>query len=217
MRGKEEAQDYRYFPDPDLIPITVPDEWVKEIRASLPELPAARRQRFVEQYGLPDYDAGVLTSSRGLADYFEDAAKGFSDPKKVSNFIMGELMRELKSDDRELSECPVTPGMLAGLLKLVEKGAISGKIAKDVFAEMYATGRQPADIVEEKGLAVERDEGALTAVIDEILAESPDQVEQYRAGKTKVLGFFMGQVMKKTRGKADPKLANEMLRKRLAG
>ncbi len=216
MRGKEEAQDYRYFPDPDLIPITVPDEWIEEIRESLPELPAAKRERFISVYSIPEYDAGVLTSSRALADYFEDAVKGSGEPKKVSNFIMSELMRELKRDERDISECPVTPAMLSELLVMVDQGKISGKIAKDVFEEMYRTGTKASEIVEKKGLAVERDEGALIALIEEILAENPDQVAQFKAGKTKVLGFFMGQLMKRTRGKADPRLSNELLREKLA-
>lgn len=217
MRGKEEAQDYRYFPDPDLVTITVSPAWREEIAAALPELPAAKRERFKRDYGLPDYDATVLTSSRELADYFERVLEDFPGAKKASNFVMGELMRELKRDERDISRCPVPPGGLAELLNLVEDGAITGKLAKDVFTEMYHTGKAATEIVEEKGLAVERDEDALLSVIDEVLAAHPSEAEQYRGGKTKVLGFFMGQVMKRTKGKADPRLASELIKKRLGG
>ena len=215
MRGKEEAHDYRYFPDPDLVPVEIDPHWIERVRESLPELPDAKRQRFITQYGLPAYDAQVLTSSKELADYFEAVLADFSQPKVVSNWIMSELLRELKRDERDMAECPVPPEHLAELLELMEKNVISGKIAKSVFKEMYETGASAGTIVKEKGLEQVTDEGAIEAVVAEVLAECPEEVEAYRKGKEKLLGFFVGQVMKKTRGKANPKLVNEILRKKL--
>ncbi len=215
MRGKEEAHDYRYFPDPDLVPVEIDPDWIERVRESLPELPDAKRQRFITQYGLPAYDAQVLTSSKELADYFEAVLADFSQPKVVSNWIMSELLRELKRDERDIAECPVPPEHLAELLRLMDKSVISGKIAKSVFKEMYETGASAGTIVKEKGLEQVTDEGAIEAVVAEVLAECPEEVEAYRKGKEKLLGFFVGQVMKKTRGKANPKLVNEILRKKL--
>jgi aspartyl-tRNA(Asn)/glutamyl-tRNA(Gln) amidotransferase subunit B len=217
MRGKEEAHDYRYFPDPDLVPIVVEPAWVEEVRKTLPELPDARRERFAAQYGLPAYDAEVLTSSRALADYFEKVVAGFAQPKTVSNWIMSELLRELKRDDREIEDCPVSPENLVQLLLLLDSGVISGKIAKAVFEEMYASGKSARQIVDDKGLVQVRDESAIESAVDRVLADNPAEVEQYRAGKEKLLGFFVGQVMKATRGKANPQLVNEILKKKLAG
>jgi aspartyl-tRNA(Asn)/glutamyl-tRNA(Gln) amidotransferase subunit B len=216
MRGKEEAHDYRYFPDPDLVPIEIDEEWVASVRRGLPELPDARRERFVRDYGLPNYDAEVLTSSRALADYFEKAAERFPQPKIVSNWIMSELLRELKRDERDVEECPVPPESLAELLQLMDKGTVSGKIAKTVFDEMYSTGRKPEEIVREKGLVQVTDTAAIEAVIDEVLAESPSEVAAFRAGKDKLFGYFVGQVMKKSKGKANPKAVNDLLRSRLS-
>ncbi len=215
MRGKEEAHDYRYFPDPDLVPIAVDTEWVEAVRKTLPELPDSKRERFVSEYGIPAYDAQVLTASKSLANYFEEASRLFPNPKSVSNWIMSELIRELKRDEREIEACPVTPAHLAELLQLIDTGVVSGKIAKSVFEEMYRSGKAPKVIVEEKGLVQVKDEGAIDALIDAVLAENPKETEDYRAGKEKLFGFFVGQVMKKSKGKANPQMVNDALRKKL--
>jgi aspartyl-tRNA(Asn)/glutamyl-tRNA(Gln) amidotransferase subunit B len=215
MRGKEEAHDYRYFPDPDLVPIAIDPVWIEEIRSTLPELPDAKRERFMRDYALPLYDAQVLTGSRALADYFEAVMRYFPQPKIVSNWMMSELLRELKRDEREIEACPVQPENLGELLQLIDTGVVSGKIAKTVFEEMYATGKTAKAIVEAKGLVQVKDEGTIEAVVDEVLSENAAEVEQYRGGKEKLFGFFVGQVMKKTKGKANPKLVNEMLRGKL--
>ena len=216
MRGKEEAHDYRYFPDPDLVPVVVDEEWIEKVRSELPELPEAKKARFIKDYGLPEQDAVVLTGSKELATYYESCVVGFPQPKKVSNWIMVELLRELNKDEREIDQCPVTPENLAHLLKLIDDGLISGKIAKTVFEEMYASGRTPEVIVEEKGLEQLADEGEIGEVIDAVLAAHPSQVNDYRRGKEKLLGFFVGQVMNQTQGKANPKLVNEILREKLS-
>ncbi len=216
MRGKEEAHDYRYFPEPDLVPLKVSDEWIENIKKDLPELPDAKKARFIEQYKLPAYDAGVLTSSRELAEYYEKCVELFNNPKTVSNWIMVELLRELKHDERDITECPITPEHLAQLLKLIDDGTISGKIAKTVFEKAYKTGKAPKDIVEQEGLIQVSDEGELTKVVNEVISEHPKEVEKYKAGKTKILGFLVGQVMKKTKGKANPQKVNELLRKFLS-
>jgi len=216
MRGKEEAHDYRYFPDPDLVPLAITSDWVTTLRTALPELPDARRDRFLREYGLPAYDAQVLTSSKALADYFEMAVGFFRQPKVVSNWIMSELLRLLNRDNREIEACLVSPDNLAELLLLIDGGTISGKIAKTVFEEMVATGQRARSVVEEKGLVQVKDENAIEAVVEEVLAENPAEVTLYRAGKEKLLGFFVGQIMKKTRGKANPKLVNEILLKKLS-
>ncbi|MFC1512976.1 Asp-tRNA(Asn)/Glu-tRNA(Gln) amidotransferase subunit GatB [Thermodesulfobacteriota bacterium] len=216
MRSKEEAHDYRYFPDPDLVPVVIDDQWIEAMRQTLPELPAARKQRFVETMGLSAEDAEVLTSSRDLADYFETALKGFANAKKLANWIMTELMRELKGEDSlDLGQCPVSPENLAALLAMVEKGTISGKIAKTVFEEMLASGTDPETVVKEKNLVQMSDEGELVAMVQEIIAANPDQVAQFKDGKTKLMGFFVGQLMKKTQGKANPGLANQLFSKEL--
>jgi aspartyl-tRNA(Asn)/glutamyl-tRNA(Gln) amidotransferase subunit B len=208
MRGKEEAHDYRYFPDPDLVPVVIDDEWIEQVRAELPELPDQRCARFMGELGLPDYDATILTSSRELADFFEAVCAEYDNPKKVSNFIGTELLREYAPE--RISECPVTPVQLAELLKMVEKATISGKIAKTVFVDMLATGDDPDKIVKQKGLIQMSDEGELVALVREIIEANPEQARQYRDGKTKVIGFFVGQLMKKTKGKANPQLANKL-------
>ncbi|MHB8068295.1 MAG: Asp-tRNA(Asn)/Glu-tRNA(Gln) amidotransferase subunit GatB [Desulfobaccales bacterium] len=215
MRGKEEAHDYRYFPDPDLVPVRIEAAWLEGIRASLPELPAAKSQRFQDQYGLPEYDAEVLTGDRALADYFEACVQAFPQPKQVSNWIMVELLRELKTQDAGIAACPVTPVALAKLLSLVEKGTISGSLAKKVFEEMWASGKDPEAIVKEKGLAQISDTGALESAAQEIMAAHPKEVADYKAGKTKVMGFFVGQLMRKTKGQANPQLANEIFQRLL--
>ncbi len=215
MRGKEDAHDYRYFPCPDLIPVEIDDVWIEEIRQTLPELPDDRKERFINEYSLPEYDAAILTGARELADYFETAAKQCGSKKMVSNWIMTELMRELKGED--ISTCPIVPESLGALLNMVEKGTISGKIAKTVFQEMMESGKDPEVIVKEKNLLQVSDEGELLAMVEEIVAANTQQAEQFRQGKTKVMGFFVGQLMKQTKGKANPKLANELFAKVLSG
>ncbi len=217
MRGKEEAPDYRYFPDPDLIPLVIDDEWIEGIRKSLPELPMEKRSRFVREYQIPEYDAGVLTSSKALADFYEACVKIFPEPKTVSNWVMGELLGTLNSDGKEITESPVTPAQLAGMLQLVKDGTISGKIAKTVFEGMYKTGKDAARIVKEKGLVQVTDQGSIEGAIERVLEANPDLIEAYRKGKEKLFGYFVGQVMKETRGKANPQLVNQLLKQKLAG
>ncbi len=214
MRGKEEAHDYRYFPDPDLVPVIIDDQWIAETQALLPELPDARKKRFVEDFGLPDYDAEIITSARELADYFETAVLGYPNTKKLCNWMMTELMRELKGEDAAgIAVCKVSPKQLAALLYMIDKGTISGKIAKVVFAEMLETGQDAEHIVKEKNLVQMSDEGNLVKIVKEIVAANLSQVEQFKAGKTKVMGFFVGQLMKQTKGRANPKMANELFLK----
>ena len=215
MRGKEEAHDYRYFPDPDLVPVVVDEAWIERVRAGLPELPDARRQRFAADFDLPAEAADLLTGSRELADYFEAALASFANARKLANFIGTELLRDYGPE--RINECPVRPGQLADLLQMTEDGRISGKIAKSVFAEMLTTGHDPAQIVKERGLVQMSDEGELAALVTEIVAANPDQAQQFREGKTKVLGFFVGQLMQKTRGQANPQLANQLFTRELTG
>jgi aspartyl-tRNA(Asn)/glutamyl-tRNA(Gln) amidotransferase subunit B len=217
MRSKEDAHDYRYFPEPDLPALVVDEAWVAEVRRTLPELPAARRGRFLAQYELPAYDAGVLTQDRALADYFEAAAAASGNAKTSSNWVMTEVLRKLKDDERRLCDCPVSPSSLAGLLKLIEAGTISGKIAKDVFEKMWASGEDAARIVEREGLTQVSDSGALEAIVARVVAASPEQAASYRSGKTAALGWFVGQVMRETDGRANPQLVNALLRKALEG
>jgi aspartyl-tRNA(Asn)/glutamyl-tRNA(Gln) amidotransferase subunit B len=215
MRGKEEAHDYRYFPDPDLLPLVIDAGWIERLRQSLPELPDARRARFVEQYGLPAYDAGVLTSDRDLADYFEACLADFPQPKPVSNWIMGPLLGLLNAQGVAIERSPIAASALAGLLKLIDGGAISAKIAKTVFDEMAVSGKTAAAVIAEKGLSQINDADAIEAVVQDVLDRSPDEVAAYRGGKTKLIGFFVGEVMKATRGQANPKTVNELLRQKL--
>jgi aspartyl-tRNA(Asn)/glutamyl-tRNA(Gln) amidotransferase subunit B len=216
MRGKEEAHDYRYFPDPDLLPVIVPGEWIDEIRKTLPELPLEKRERFIREYDLPAYDAGVLTASRAIADYFEAVAARCSKPKAASNWVMGDILGHIKEDKLEMEDCPVSADDLGELVRLIDDGTISGKMAKDVFEDMWLSGKKPETIIGEKGLAQITDTGALETVVDEVLAANPAQVEQFRGGKEKVFGFFVGQVMKKTKGQANPGLVNEILKRKLS-
>ena len=216
MRSKEEAHDYRYFPDPDLLPLSIPEEWIEELRGTLQELPQARQQRFIQEHGLPEYDAGVLTSSRALADYFESCVQRFAEPKLVSNFIMGELLRELNQAGTAVEASPVSPDRLVELLQLVHNGTISLKAAKEIFPELYAGEKSATQLVEEKGLQQVSDEGALEHMIQEVVDKNPAQVEQYRSGKDAVLGFFVGQVMKTSKGKANPQKVNELLKRALS-
>jgi aspartyl-tRNA(Asn)/glutamyl-tRNA(Gln) amidotransferase subunit B len=217
MRSKEEAHDYRYFPEPDLPPVRIGAEWTEEVRSSLPELPTEKRRRFVEQHGLPDYDAGVLTQSRAVADYFESAARETGDAKTASNWVMNDVLRKLKEDDAEIGDCRVSPVSLAQLVALIRDGTISGKIARDVFEKMWASGEGPQAIVEREGLTQLSDEGALQTTVSQVIDASPDQVAAYRRGKKATIGWFVGQVMKKTGGKANPKVVNALLRKALDG
>ena len=215
MRSKEEAHDYRYFPEPDLVPLQIEPQWIDRVRQSIPELPDARRQRFVTQYGLPAYDADVLVASRAMADYFEATVEAFPQPKVVSNWVMGDLLRELNHANHSPDEASVTPAHLAELLRLIDDGTISGKIAKTVFEDMYRTGKRPGDIVAEQGLVQMSDSDALQEVISQVVAEHPEQVAAYRAGKEKLLGFFVGQAMKATQGKANPAMVNTLLKQLL--
>ena len=215
MRSKEEAHDYRYFPEPDLVPLMIPADRVEAIRRTLPELPDAKRERFAREYGIPVYDAEVLTISKDLAHYFEACVAVYPQPKTVSNWIMTELLRELNNSGREIADCPIPPERFAGLLKLIDDGTISGKIAKTVFEEMVRTGRSPEEIVKEKGLVQISDAGAIEVLIDDVLAAHPNERESYRRGKSQLLGFFVGQVMKRSQGKANPGKVNERLKTKL--
>jgi aspartyl-tRNA(Asn)/glutamyl-tRNA(Gln) amidotransferase subunit B len=212
MRSKEEAHDYRYFPEPDLVPLEVPVEWVEEIRKNLPELPQAKRDRFMREYGITEYDAEVLTAERQLADYFETCAKSYKNYKNLSNWILTELLRELKSDGR-----PVDPEHLVRLLALMDQGTINRNTGKKVFEEMSRTGKSPEKIVQEQGLSQVSDDRAIELLIDHVLAANPKELEGYRQGKEKLFGFFVGQVMKQSGGKANPAKVNELLKKKLQG
>ncbi|MDH4193624.1 MAG: Asp-tRNA(Asn)/Glu-tRNA(Gln) amidotransferase subunit GatB [Nitrospirota bacterium] len=215
MRSKEEAHDYRYFPDPDLLPVNVEPEWIETLRHTIPELSGARLQRFVKDYQLPEYDAKVLTDSKSLADYFESCVKLFPHPKTVSNWVMGELLRELHTAGTTPESSAVSPERLVQLLQLVEAGTVSLKVARDLFPEFYASGKEPGALVKEKGLLQVSDEGILGKIIEEVLAQYPAQVEQYRSGKETVLGFLVGQVMKASQGKANPGKVNTLLKHHL--
>ena len=215
MRGKEEAHDYRYFPDPDLLPLVIDKQWIEEIRSSLPELPEAKKTRFMADYGLSSDDADLLTSSRAMADYFEDCVKSFPEPKTVCNWVVGALLAKLKAENKTIEQSPVSVQGLAELLRLIDSGVISGKIAKTVFEEMASTGKEPQTIVREKGLVQITDEGAIQEIIKKVIDDHGKEVSDYRAGKTKLLGFFVGQVMKATQGKANPKIVNEILKEML--
>ncbi|HHD11049.1 MAG TPA: Asp-tRNA(Asn)/Glu-tRNA(Gln) amidotransferase subunit GatB [Deltaproteobacteria bacterium] len=215
MRSKEEAHDYRYFPEPDLLPLVVEQEEIEAIMVMLPELPAQKKERFMKEYGLPSYDAGILTSSKRLADFYEECVRLFEEPKTISNWIMSELLRLLKEHNISIEETPIGADRFTALLKLVREGKISGKIGKEVLEEMFATGKDAQTIIEEKGLSQISDESELLTIIDKILEENPENVERYRAGKTKLIGFFVGEVMKATRGKANPQLVNKLLKERL--
>ncbi|MBS0153989.1 MAG: Asp-tRNA(Asn)/Glu-tRNA(Gln) amidotransferase subunit GatB [Nitrospira sp.] len=215
MRSKEEAHDYRYFPDPDLVPLQLNEDWIEGFRSSLPELPAVRARRFITEYGLPEYDAGVVTTSKGMADYFEACLKQFKEPKTVSNWVMGELTRELNNSGTDITASPVSPEGLVDLLTMVDKGVISLKVAREIFPEFYRSGKTPQQIVQDKGLTQVSDEGALEKMIDEVLRNNPTQVAQFKEGKHQVLGFLVGQAMKASGGKANPGKVNELLKKRL--
>jgi aspartyl-tRNA(Asn)/glutamyl-tRNA(Gln) amidotransferase subunit B len=214
MRSKEYAHDYRYFPEPDLVPLVIDPAWTDEIRRSLPELPEAKRQRFVREYGIPEYDAGVLTGSKELAAYYETCVKVHTDPKTVSNWVMVELLGRLNKDGKEITGSPIPPERLGAMLDLLAKGRISGKMAKDFFDEMYTTGADPADILKKRGGQI-ADPGEVEKIIREVLAANPGALAEYRGGKEGAFNFLIGQVMKATRGKANPQLVNELLKKAL--
>ncbi|MBI4030152.1 MAG: Asp-tRNA(Asn)/Glu-tRNA(Gln) amidotransferase subunit GatB [Proteobacteria bacterium] len=214
MRSKEEAHDYRYFPDPDLLPLVIESAWVKQIKETLPELPDEKKRRFMKDYSLPAYDAGVLIAERARADYFEEAAAGV-DAKLTANWVINELLGVLNKNGRTLAESSIAAKQIGGLVALIADNTISGKIAKDVFAIMYETGKDPAAIVEEKGLKQVTDTGAIEKIVDEVLAENPKIVDDYKSGNQKVFGFLVGQVMKKSGGKVNPGVANELLKGKL--
>jgi len=217
MRSKEYAHDYRYFPEPDLPPLLIEPRWVDEIRATLPELPAARRRRFAHAYGLSAYEADLLTQGRELADYFERAAREYPRPKIVANWVLNELLRELPADDdRAVAACPIAPAHLVGLLALIDDGTISGKIAKDVFEKMYRSGETARTIVDREGLTQLADTGALGAVVDQVLAAHSKVAQDWKGGKKAALGFLVGQVMKATEGRANPALVNALLAEKLS-
>ncbi|MEM6812318.1 MAG: Asp-tRNA(Asn)/Glu-tRNA(Gln) amidotransferase subunit GatB [Pseudomonadota bacterium] len=215
MRSKEEAHDYRYFPCPDLLPLELEDDMIERIKGELPELPDEKKHRFVNDYGLSLYDSSVLIAEKSRAEYFENVAND-NDPKLAANWVINELLGALNKDDKKLSQSPISAKQLGGLIALIKDNTISGKIAKDVFAEMYQTGKNAADIVEEKGLKQVTDTGAIESIIDEVLAENPDNVAAFKGGKDKLMGFFVGQVMKKSQGKANPGMVNELLKKKLS-
>ncbi len=215
MRGKEEAHDYRYFPEPDLVRLYIDDEWKGRIAESIPELPDARKSRYTSQYGLSSYDAGVITSAKPLAEFFDATLTYASDAKPVVNWITGDLMAYMNTNNVEIDEIKVTPEHLGRMIGLMEKGTISSKIAKNVFKQMLETGQYPEVIVEEQGLVQISDTGAIGAAVDEILASNPQSIEDLLSGKEKALGFLVGQVMKATKGKANPQLVNEMIRERI--
>lgn len=215
MRGKEEAHDYRYFPDPDLLPLIIEEEQMVKWRGELPELPEARCRRFQEGLGLPGYDALVLTAEKEVADYFETALATYNEPKKISNWVMGEVMRELNDRGATLAECKLRAHDLARLVKLVDDGVVSGTIAKSVFKELFESGGDPEAYVKAKGLVQISDTSAIEGLVDEVLAENPSEVERYKGGDKKLTGFFVGQVMKKSKGKANPGLVNQLLAKKM--
>jgi aspartyl-tRNA(Asn)/glutamyl-tRNA(Gln) amidotransferase subunit B len=218
MRSKEEANDYRYFPDPDLLPLVVDEAFLDQARASMPELPQAMRERFMRDQGLPAYDAGILTTSRELAGYFEDTVNALGGEAKLStNWIMGDLSAQLNKEGLEITSSPIAAARLAGLLKRIVDGTISGKMAKEVFAAMWAGEGDADTIIEAKGLKQVSDSGAIEKIVDEIIAANPAQVAEYRSGKEKVFGFFVGLAMKASKGKANPAQLNEILKKKLAG
>lgn len=215
MRGKEEAHDYRYFPDPDLVRLHIDAEWKARVKASIPELPDARQARYIQQYGLSSYDAGVLTASMKLANFFEESLKHTSDAKASANWIMGDLLGYLNANNLELEQAKITGQGLGEMIQLIEKGTISTKIAKTVFKGLVETGKSPQQIVEEQGLVQISDEGAILSIVDAVIAANPQSVEDFKNGKEKAIGFLVGQIMKETKGKANPGLVNKLLIDRL--
>lgn len=217
MRSKEEAHDYRYFPEPDLIPLKVDEAYIAKIKENLPELPINRANRFKSEYNIPEYDAQILTLEKEMADYYEGVVKVSKNPKLASNWIMSELLRELNNSKKEIADCPIKAEDLGQMIAMIDKGTISGKIAKTVFAEMYATGKNPEEIVKSQGLTQITDTGAIEKIIDEVMAANPAQLNDYRSGKDKLFGFFVGQAMKASKGQASPEMLNDLLKKKLKG
>jgi aspartyl-tRNA(Asn)/glutamyl-tRNA(Gln) amidotransferase subunit B len=216
MRSKEQAHDYRYFPEPDLVPLHVSAAWLGEIRREMPELPADKRRRFIEAYGLREYDAQVLTATRPLSEYYERAVTASGDPKAAANWVMGDLLGALKAEGKEITESPVSAESLGDLVSLISKGEISNKLAKEVFPKMFVSGDPAPAIMEREGLRQMNDSDALAGIVDEVLAANPKQVEQFKSGKAAVLGFLVGQVMKATRGQANPAAVNDVLKQKLS-
>lgn len=217
MRSKEEAEDYRYFPDPDLLPLKLTLDQIALVRSSMPELPLNRAQRFIDDYKLPEYDAFFLTGEREISDYFEAAVKVSGNPKAVSNWVMSDLIRELNENKKTVTESPISSENLGKMIIEIDKGTISGKIAKSVFAEMWQSGKDPQTIIKEKGLVQITDTSAITKIIDETIAANPAQLADYRSGKEKLFGFFVGQVMKASKGQASPEMVNDLLKQKLKG
>jgi aspartyl-tRNA(Asn)/glutamyl-tRNA(Gln) amidotransferase subunit B len=215
MRSKEHAHDYRYFPEPDLLPLRVSEGWLAEIRSAMPELPPAKRTRFIEKHGLREYDAEVLTMTRALSEYYEKVVENCADPRGAANWVMGDLMGALNAEGKEITDSPIPPENLGELVDLIAKGDLSGKLAKEIFPKMFFHGDKASAVMEREGLRQITDTGALDQAIDRAIAASPKQVEQYKSGKTAVLGFFVGQVMKATRGQANPQLLNRRLKEKL--
>jgi aspartyl-tRNA(Asn)/glutamyl-tRNA(Gln) amidotransferase subunit B len=215
MRSKEDAHDYRYFPEPDLVPLRIGEKWLAEVRASMPELPARKRARFTGEFGLSDYDAGVLTATRASSDYFETVAQVSGNPKMAANWVMGDLMALLKAEGKEIADSPLGAEHLGQLVNLISSGELSGKLAKQIFPKMFSTGEPPAVVVEREGLKQISDSGALEKIIADVIAANPKQVEQYRGGKTTVINFLVGQAMKATRGQANVAAVTELFKEKL--
>jgi len=215
MRTKEEAHDYRYFAEPDLLPVVISQEWLEQLKADIPELPEQRRERFMQQYPLTQEEALLLTQTRKLADYFETAVESYQQPKAIFNWMLGDLTYHLKQDNRDFAQCPVQPEQLADLVRLIDEGEISGKMAKQVFERLYETGEDPGNIISQEGLRQISDEGQLQSIVERVIESNPEKVQAYQSGKTGLLGFFMGQVMKETKDQANPKMINEMLQAKL--
>jgi aspartyl-tRNA(Asn)/glutamyl-tRNA(Gln) amidotransferase subunit B len=216
MRSKEEAHDYRYFPDPDLMPMEFEQSWIDEIKQSVGELPDAKREKYISELNMSAQDADLLTAEKSVAEWFEQTVELGGDPKSAGNWIKGDLARLLNEENRQIDECPVTPKHLVDMLALIDKGTISGKIAKTVFEEMHKTGNDAETIVKDKGLVQVSDQSEIEKIVDDILAASPGEVERFKGGEAKLMGFFVGQVMKQTKGKANPKIVNELLRNKLS-
>ena len=215
LRSKEDSDEYRYFPEPDLPPVIVMEDYIEKLRDELPEMPKEKRQRIIEKDGLPEYDAGIITASKALVDFYDAVHTYYGDAKKISNWIMGELLAKVNAEGIELDALKIQPEQMAALLKLVDSGEISGKIAKKVFAEMFETGKNPDDIIKEQGLKQISDETELKTMIEQVAETNPKSVEDYKAGKTKALGFLVGQIMKQSRGQANPAVINRLLVEKL--
>jgi aspartyl-tRNA(Asn)/glutamyl-tRNA(Gln) amidotransferase subunit B len=216
MRGKEEAHDYRYFPDPDLLPLIVEETWIEKIKSELPELPDARKERLIQSGGLTPTDAEILTSSRGVAAYYEEILKDYSQPKKAAAWVINEFLRMIKADEMLIPKSPLKPKAVAETLQMVDDGKISGSIAKTVLQKVFETGKNPNDIIQAEGLTQMSDDGSLETVIDQVIVASPKEVERFKAGNDKLISFFVGQVMKQTGGRANPAKVNELLKKKLS-